>query len=953
MSSHDMMRPAVLRLAIALILCSGAVSAQGVAELRGQIYDESGKSVAGAAVSLIDQDGNEQNTRTDEHGFYRFLDLKSGKYCLRAAHQGVATSELASLNLVKGQIEIVDLKLTASMRGPKGLASGKSSDNLLDEASDANRSGFSAKRDGQSVSQSQEKVSAESLKQLTGPASGPAGTEIDFKAITSATAILQEKRAIREVVINRNAFSAENDGLANSQTSQIPTPGTGTIHGEAILNFTDNAINTRHPSANVKAPAHQRVYAGNLSGPLLSNKASYFVSANRRALDEYAVIDATVLNEALDVVYLKQVSPKPEYFLSLNSSVDLLVNKANVLRMGFVYDQSDYPNSGIGGKSLPTRALNQDVTSQLLKVTVNSIISSRAVSETQFQYYHWRKLAFSDPQINPIVVPDSFGTGSADVRKSIFDQDFFELSNYITFTPGRHSLKFGGRFRVFRVSDFNDLKGTWVFDGRMAPVLDRENRIIQEAGGQPQLTYITGIEVYRRTLLFQRRGLKPSDIRPLGGGSTRLITVDGNPLAIVRQADFGGFVQDDWKLRPNFAFSFGLRYQGQTNAHGSLNLAPRIAFAWTPGNRQRTVIRGGGGLFYDWIPAVLNLTLDHFNGINQRQFIVRDPQSLDMFPQMPSIDQLNLLPVTTFSRASNYRAPYNLRSSISVEHSMSSKITFSASYLYAHGLRRFLIRNINAPLPGSGVRPFGNENNIYEWQTGGMYKHNLLIVNASIRPASKITLSANYALGYTNSNTDGAFLADSYDLRADYGRASTDIRHRFILNCSYNAPWGITFIPSVQAQSGPPFDIQTGIDRNNDTIYRDRPAIATDLTKPSVILTRFGAFDLAPDPTQRTISRNFGQSPGYTSVNFRISKSIVFSESNGAASRSQNGQPAPRPYRLTFGLDVMNALNHTNPGGIIGNLTASEFGTPFLVRQIGRASPSSNRNINLSMSFNF
>jgi hypothetical protein len=77
----------------------------------------------------------------------------------------------------------------------------------------------------------------------------------------------------------------------------------------------------------------------------------------------------------------------------------------------------------------------------------------------------------------------------------------------------------------------------------------------------------------------------------------------GDPTLSGNQVDLSLFVGDDWRVRPNFTLSGGLRYEMQPNIHDWVDFAPRIGIAWAPGAsgsaRPKTVIRAGFGLFYD------------------------------------------------------------------------------------------------------------------------------------------------------------------------------------------------------------------------------------------------------------------------------------------------------------------------------------------------------------------
>ncbi len=82
-----------------------------------------------------------------------------------------------------------------------------------------------------------------------------------------------------------------------------------------------------------------------------------------------------------------------------------------------------------------------------------------------------------------------------------------------------------------------------------------------------------------------------------GGGPTKFSIQAGQPYISMVRWDAGPFVQDDWRIRPNFTLSLGLRYEVQNSVSDHRDIAPRVGFAWAPGSakngRQKTVIRGG------------------------------------------------------------------------------------------------------------------------------------------------------------------------------------------------------------------------------------------------------------------------------------------------------------------------------------------------------------------------
>jgi outer membrane receptor protein involved in Fe transport len=136
------------------------------------------------------------------------------------------------------------------------------------------------------------------------------------------------------------------------------------------------------------------------------------------------------------------------------------------------------------------------------------------------------------------------------------------------------SWKWGGRVResFLRDTSVNNFGGTFTFFGGIGPELNADNQAI--AGTTEQLS---ALEVYRRTLLFQQEGLSAAQIRALGGGASQFSLSAGTPTTPVNQLDTGLFVNDDWRARPNLTFSYGLRYEAQTNIGDHGDFAPRAS----------------------------------------------------------------------------------------------------------------------------------------------------------------------------------------------------------------------------------------------------------------------------------------------------------------------------------------------------------------------------------------
>ncbi len=759
---------------------------------------------------------------------------------------------------------------------------------------------------------------AAALQALAGPSVGPNGGQIFIDGFTGGN--MPSKDSIREIRINQNPFAAEND-QPSGRIDILTRPGTDKFRGGSSLNFTDESLNSRNPFAitsSKRAPFQVRQYDLNLSGPVVKQKASFFVNFGRVETNDNELIRATVLDENLNTLEVGNAFLTPKRNTFFSPRFDYAINTNNTLVVRYNFNRFTFENQGVGGFNLPERGFNTVSTNHTIQLTETAILNPTTINETRFQFSAGRNENTGDNSIPALNVSGSFNSGGSQIGQTFNERKSWELNNFTAKQMGTHAIKFGGRVRHISLDDNNEnnFGGTWGFTGGFG---------------------LTSIERYQLTLRLQEQGLTPAEIRAAKGGAASFSMNSGNPFADVSQTDLGVFLQDDWRVRPNITFSYGLRYEVQTNTASRYDFAPRVAVAWSPGAANsarppKMVIRLGTGFFYNRFSEGSTLTVNRNNGVNLRQFFVveesgiPDPRTVAE-QQNPSvaatyavlnqfspttIPDLSGVPLTqqiVWEKDPNIQNPTVFATGIQVERQLPRNITMFAGFYNIRIVHVIRARDVNAPLPGTitqltplGIRPDPTRGDVYRFEASGQFNQRQFFIGFNTRFSRMFQLNGNYSLSKTTNDTDGQgstlFPMNSYDTSGEFGRGSFDIRHRFTLFGTINLPWRkIVVNPFLVANSGPPFNIITGQDLNFDRQTNERPSFAgpnATCVLP-IKCTRFGNFNLQPLPGEEIIPRNFGKSPGSVVVNLRIGRMFSFGTINrgnaAAAARPAAGGP--------------------------------------------------------------
>ena len=945
---------------VLVYFCLSAVllAQSGEVSLRGQVTDQSGAIIPHIPVTLTGPGGLTREASTEESdGRYVFRDLPPGTYSLRVSVPGFAPIEKPGVLIVRGQPQVVDLRLAVVMEQQE-LTVKEDEAPSVSVSSANNASAVTLQGDElQSLSDDPTDLEAD-LQALAGPSAGPSGGAIYVNGFSGGT--LPAKESIREIRINQNPFSPEYDKLGYGRIEILTKPGSEKYHGTADWGFAKDFWNSRNPFSTEKAPFMLNEIEGNAGGPF-GKRASFAVEWQRNMVDNGSITNVVTLDpQTLVAAPFTSVLTTPQRFTRINPRVDYQLNQNNTLSVAYDFTHSDIRDAGIGAFNLISQGYHVKYTDQTVQLTETAVIGKN-VNETRFQYYRTAMQMMANDLSPEIRVLGSFVGGGSPNGRAFDTQNSFELQNYTSMVRSRHTWRFGIRLRgtlehSIAPQNFN---GSFTFGGGLAPQLDSNNQPLLDGSGNPVLVTIKSIERYRRTLLFQQRGDSPAQIRALGGGATQFSIDTGNPELSARQADVGVFAGDEWLVRPNVTVDLGFRYETQNFIHDWRDFSPRVAISWAPGggnSRAKTVLRAGFGIFYDRFALSNMVTAERYNGIVQQQFVVANP---DFFPAIASTTSLATLGYQSTEAVSpRLRAPYYTQSALTLERQLSASTAFAITYTNTHGVHLFRSEDINAPLPGTydpnvpgrGIFPLGHTGPVFLMESSGIYNQNQIVANINMRLNQGVSLFGFYVLNHAMSNTDGidTVPANPYNLAGEYGPAATDVRHRVTFGGSINTRWNLRISPFVIIQSGAPFDLSVGNDIYGTTLFNARPGIAADPTKPGLIQTQYGLLDPNPSPEERILGRNYGRGPGQMRVNLRISKAIGFGSETGrpaekrptataggatAAQASGRGlgglignPKTARRYNLILSMSVQNLLNHTNPGPINGDITSPLFG---------------------------
>jgi hypothetical protein len=839
----------VIALALLALTAPAALPAAdipaGSAALEGVVQDQSGAAIPAAKIKLTAKNGgSEYKATTDEEGHFEFARLPEGEYLLTARASGVEEGELKVKvgpkpgRPVRLRLEISDVREEVTV----------TADDFSKPSAQSNTDVAAFGRDWLANLPVKDGNPLAVPTLLVNPAlNGAAGPKLMVDGVETDS-LDQPEASIRHIYFNKNPYAAEfgRPGKGRIEVTTIRRIRR-TYHGSLYTLFGNSALDGRNAFAAVRPLQQRSISEASLDGPIVrgSRRASFLLAARYEAYNQGSVVAAQTLSGP----YFGNIVA-PERNTYLFGRLNFKVGQLSKLAASYKFKDKSRENQGVKGFNLPDRATGKLDQENEAKVFYNSIPGGIIVNEFRASFRHRNQNSIGATNLPATIVLGAFNSGGAQVADRERDTLVF-FEDIASMNKGSHTLRFGGgvRPRFLWAQDASNFGGTFSYSS------------------------LADFAQHRPYLFTQNIG---------------------NPIVDFSQHETYAFLQDEIRLRPTLSVVPGIRHEWQSDGNSVRNFAPRLAVAWSPGGKQ-TILRAGVGVFYDRQPESMERQSLLEDGVRIRKIVIPDP----VFSVLPGSPLL--LPGVTTSVVRigpGLQMPYLTLGSLTLERRLRGQTQLSVEYSTVRGLKMYRMRNINAPLPGTVVRPDPAFININQFESSGSSRGNSLAVTLQNRGYKHLSFLAQYTLSHTTDDTSGhsSLPANNYDLRLEHGRADYDQRHRLLLLGTYSAPWGLRLGTTLQAASGAPFDINTGFDNNHDTVANDRPA---------------------------GLHRNSGQGPGMVQLDMRVSKTVRFEKVSA--------------LQAEIAADSFNVLNHVNFTSYIGTLTSPFYGranSAYPARQI-------------------
>ena len=880
--------PAVQRVFVGIFLAlilSAPLAAQQRGSIGGRILDAEGLPLPGATITVTEQNtGFTRTVVTAETGAYSVPNLEPGVYSVTAEMSGFAAIKQSDLRLSSGMNIPLDIKMQVAGVQEQVTVTAQSP---LVETKSSQIGGTLSSHEIEDVPSNFRNFTA--LTQLIpGITPNPAASTFEGGQVVAngtpsqqnvylldgmynnddrlggsqGTQVRVVLDNIAEYQVLSNSYSAEYGGGAGAIINMVTRGGTNDFNGRVYTYFRDDRFNERNAllPATAPKPDERTLQSGfGVGGPIVRNRAHFYFTLehDKEQIAGFKRFPAAAAPLATDMVGEFTVDAN-NYF----ARGDVQITNKHFMNVRWLLETAPTRGEGFNTNNATIDAQTWESDwDHMVTGTLTSVLGDRASNvirggrigeelATGAQTYFDDDVTFigfagRDPLgIGQLNTHPSYQTGKGGsmvrtvIRTYVLDEAF---SYFLPRFGGEHSLKFGGGVGFHQMPPRTTVdSGTFQF------------RTDAPYNPADPATYPFQFDI---------------TLGPAGSNGFDVFS---------RDRRYYLFAEDKWTVSGNFTLNLGVRYDRHRHTPATKNaFGPRLGFAWDVFRNARTVVRGGAGKFYAYVPVVLDLTHQQQSLVTLVPVVtVTDANSPILRPDVIADSsgnlgvaalsqagqaELNRLRNSTFNRNPRFdspdrQMPYQWSWSIGVNHQLFENAAVAVDYVANASRDQLGVVDINEPTNGvrPGVNAFDPNGTLIPAAARGTAFQRVLVTQTrdefdgdyksvqfsflrrmANRWSARLayTIQESHFVGLGNPDARRVWLDD--DIRADYGRFSSDRRQVLAVSGTYN-PWRtLTFAAVLSAISGAPINETVGSDVNRDNDNNDRPIRGVnDTTRP-------------------------------------------------------------------------------------------------------------------------